>query len=307
MEPEQERTRLDRFLTRAGTGLSRASVQKAITAGAALVNGRPAKSSRLLCAGDEVVFEPPAPVQMEALPEALPLAIVHEDRDLLVIDKQRGLVVHPAAGNRRGTLVNAVLAHCPDLSGIGGSLRPGIVHRLDKDTTGLMVVAKNDAAHLALAEQLRSRTMSRTYLALVHGLMPAAAGRFLLPIGRDPKNRKRMAVSAKGKPALTDYRVLEALGGYSLLELTLGTGRTHQIRVHLAACGHPVVGDRTYGPRRETLGLEGQALHAARLSFIHPRDGRPMHFHRPPPADFLAALDRARALAGRGDEDRPRA
>lgn len=268
-----------------------------------MVNGRPARAGQLVRPGDEISFLPPEPVVPEAVPEEIPLRVIYEDQDLLVIDKPRGLVVHPAAGNPRGTLVNALLAHCRDLSGIGGIMRPGIVHRLDKDTTGLLVVAKNDQAHLSLAQQLKERIMSRTYLALVHGVPAAPRGRLELPVGRHPVDRKRMAVVPGGRPAATLYRVLEDLDRYALLRLDLQTGRTHQIRVHLSAVGHPVVGDRVYGGRRDGLGLTGQALHAARIDFRHPRHGEPMRFQTDPPDDFLAALGAARASAGRDPAD----
>lgn len=300
--PEQARQRLDLFLVSAGAGLSRTAIQKAIAAQGVLVNGRRGRAGEQVAAGDEISLVVPEAMPTAVVPENIPLSIVYEDEDLLVVDKPRGLVVHPAAGNRTGTLVNALLAHCHDLSGINGAIRPGIVHRLDKDTTGLLVVAKNDLAHLALSAQLKDRTMSRTYLALIHGTLASASGRLDMPVGRHPVDRKRMAVIPNGRPAVTDYRVLEDLRDYSLLRLQLLTGRTHQIRVHLAAAGHPVVGDRTYGRKVETPGLAGQALHAARLALIHPRRGETMVFQAPLPEDFRAVLAQARASAGRDPE-----
>lgn len=302
--PEQAGLRLDRFLVSVKAGPSRTALQKAIAMKLALVNGYPERAAYLVSAGDQVSLDMPPPAEIALIPENIPLRIIYEDPDLLVVDKPRGLVVHPAAGNVRGTLVNAILAHCHDLSGIGGTIRPGIVHRLDKDTTGLLVVAKNDLAHLGLAAQLKERTMARIYLALVHGTPALASGRLEMPIGRHPVDRKRMSVSPRGRPAITNYRTVETLNAYSLLRLSLATGRTHQIRVHLAAAGHPIVGDRTYGSRRETLGLTGQALHAGQLSFMHPRHATPLSFTAEPPPDFMAALAEARRLAG-WPEDAP--
>lgn len=298
MEPESAGERLDRFLARVGAGPSRSFIQKAIAGGHCLVNNVPAKAARILSPGDEIEFIPPPPQESDLEPEAIPLQILYEDRDLIVLDKPRGMVVHPGPGNPRGTLVHALLAHCRDLSGIGGRLRPGIVHRLDKDTTGLLVVAKNDQAHLNLSAQLKERTMSRVYLALVHGHMPDQHGLLALPIGRHPVDRKRMAIVAGGREALTEYRVIETLDQYQLLRLSLSTGRTHQIRVHLAAVGHPVVGDRVYAGGRANMGLQGQALHAAALSLVHPRTGERLHFTAPPPSDFLAVLAALRAKSG---------
>ena len=305
MGPDRPDQRLDLFLVSVGAGPSRSLLQKTILAGRAAVNGIPARPARTVTSGDIVTLDPLPPAQLSMAAEAIPLQIVYEDQDLLVIDKPRGLVVHPAAGNPCGTLVNALLAHCPDLSGIGGRIRPGIVHRLDKDTTGLLVVAKNDLAHLGLSAQLKERVVSRIYLALVHGALPEPRARLAMPIGRHPADRKRMAVVPRGRPAVTDYEVLEKLGPYSLLRLHLLTGRTHQIRVHLAAIGHPVAGDRTYGRKHEEeLPLLGQALHAGKLSFVHPRTGAPMSFAAEPPADFLETVARLRIGAGR-DPDAP--
>ncbi|MCL6613610.1 MAG: RluA family pseudouridine synthase, partial [Firmicutes bacterium] len=227
--PEGAGQRLDLFLAAVGAGPSRTAIQKAIAAGLATINGRPARPAQIVNPGDEVVLGELQIAPAAAEPEEIPLRVVYEDADLLVVDKPRGMVVHPAPGNTRGTLVNALLAHAHDLSGIGGALRPGIVHRLDKDTTGLLVVAKNDRTHLALSEQLKERVMSRSYLAIVHGVPAMARGIVEMPIGRHPFDRKRMAVVAGGRPAMTEYRVLEDLGAYSLLKLRLGTGRTHQI------------------------------------------------------------------------------
>lgn len=287
--------RLDRFLAeRAGLGLSRSRVQQLIRAGRVHVDGRPARASQPVRPGSTIAVELPPPEPVAAEPEAIPLDVVYEDEDLLVVNKPRGMVVHPAPGHRTGTLVNALLHHCRDLTGIGGALRPGIVHRLDRDTTGLLVVAKGEMAYRSLAAQLRRREVERRYLALVHGV-PPPEGTVDAPIGRDPRRRTRMAVVPGGRPARTHFRVREAFGdAFALLEVRLETGRTHQIRVHLSAIGHPVVGDPVYGPRRRWPGLGGQALHAYRLEFTHPRTGQRMAFEVPPPPDMEALLQRLR-------------
>ncbi len=249
-------------------------------------------------AGDriEVVIPPVVPTALE--PEPIPLAIVYEDEHLLVVDKPAGMTVHPGAGRQTGTLVHAVLAHCPGLAGIGGEHRPGIVHRLDKDTSGLLVVAKNDAALRRLQAELQARRIRREYLALVHGSVAQPEGTVDAPIGRDPRHRTRMAVSASGRRAVTRYRVMERLPGTTLLEIRLETGRTHQIRVHCEHIGHPVVGDPVYARRPNPWGMRRQALHARRLAFAHPVSGREMAFDAPLPPDLEAALGLLRAAAG---------
>jgi len=237
-----------------------------------------------------VRIPPPQPLDVE--PEAIPLRIVYEDEDLLVVDKPAGLTVHPAPGHARHTLVNALLAHCGDLSGVGGVLRPGIVHRLDKDTSGLLLVAKNDRAHAGLSRQLKERTVEKGYLALVRGRIEQPEGVIEGAIGRDPRNRKRMAIVEGGRPARTAYRVREYLDGMTLVEVAPSTGRTHQIRVHFAAAGHPIVGDALYGKPSSLVGR--QFLHAYRLAFRHPADGRAVAFESPLPADLEEALRLAR-------------
>jgi 23S rRNA pseudouridine1911/1915/1917 synthase len=308
--------RLDRFLAAAQPDLSRSRLQALIRAGQVTVSGRAARASQRLRAGEHVRVELPDPAARTVAlePEAIPLTIVHEDGHLLVLDKPAGLVVHPGAGVATGTLVHALLHHAPEIAGVGGAGRPGIVHRLDKETSGLMVVARTPAAHRALVEMLRARAVRRRYLAIVWGLPRAASGRIEGPIGRDPRQRKRMAVVARGgKPARTRWRVRERLVGAALLEVTLDTGRTHQIRVHLAHIGHPVVGDPLYGGRgraqlSRTAGerslravvldaLPRQALHAAGLEFPHPVTGAAMSFTSPPPEDFERALETLRASA----------
>lgn len=245
-------------------------------------------------AGDQIVVDIPPAYPAELRPEPIPLEIVYEDGDLLVVNKPPGLVVHPGAGRPTGTLAHAVLAHCPDLPGIGGEVRPGIVHRLDKDTSGLLVVAKTDAALRSLQAQIQARRAGRDYLALVHGAIAIGQGTIDAPLGRHPRHRTRMAVVASGRRAVTHYRVVERFADATLLELSLETGRTHQIRVHCASIGHPIVGDRVYSRRPNPWGVKRQALHAFRLTFVHPTTGAQMSFVAPLPADIQAALRRLR-------------
>lgn len=298
--PEETGRRLDLFLAGAGKGLSRSRAQKLIEEGSVYVNGQPCtRKNYRLGQGDTVTCRLPEPCP-QPLPgaERIPLDIVYEDDELLVINKPRGMVVHPAPGHRSGTLVNALLEHCSTLSTIGGPERPGIVHRLDRDTTGLLVAAKTDHSHRCLAAQLKSRTMRREYLALVHGRVRPAVGRIEAPIGRHPRHRLRMAVVPGGREALTRYRVLAYAGPYSLLQLSLESGRTHQIRVHLSLIKHPLVGDPLYGPKLSPdlppAFRRGQALHARRLGFIHPCSGRSLTFTAPLPPHFREGLRQLR-------------
>ncbi len=281
--------RLDLFLSRFGLWPSRSFVQKIIANGGVTIDGKVLKASYRLEEGDRITVSWEEPKPLMAEPEAIPLDILYEDADLIVVNKPRGMVVHPAAGNYRGTLVNALLDHCRDLSGIGGVIRPGIVHRLDKDTSGILVAAKNDFAHLHLAAQLKARTMKRVYQVLVHG-NPPESGRVEAPIGRDPVARKKMAVVANGKPAATNYRVVEYFSKFALLEARLESGRTHQIRVHLSYIGYPVVGDPLYGRKREIVPISGQALHAGMLGFIHPRSSEYLEFSKPAPDEMQKAI-----------------
>jgi 23S rRNA pseudouridine1911/1915/1917 synthase len=300
--------RLDAWLA-GRLDVSRSRAAQWIEEGRVTLNGAVPKKRDPPQPGDRVVVRLPPPEPSALVPEDIPLAIVHQDADLLVIDKPPGLVVHPAPGNRSGTLVNALLHAVGDLSGIGGVLRPGIVHRLDRDTSGLMVVAKHDAAHRALADALKARRITRAYLAAAWGHLAQDEVRVDAPIGRHPTERKRMAVVEGGRPARTRFRRLERWRAADLLRAELDTGRTHQIRVHLLHLGHPVVGDRTYAPERHrafsgpdrawAAGLAKrvprQFLHAAELRFTHPRTGRPMEFHAPLPPDLAAAAEWARS------------
>ncbi len=280
--------RLDAFLARRCDDLSRSYARRLIDDGLVTVNARPAKPATRLAPGDRVHADIPPPQVVELLPEDIPLTIVYQDGDILVVDKPAGLTVHPAPGHPRGTLVNALLALVPELAGVAGTLRPGIVHRLDKDTSGLLVVARNERAQRSLSRQLKERQVRKTYLALVYGVPRPPDGVIEAPIGRHPRNRKKMAVVAGGREAETRYRTRQVMDGYALLEVEPVTGRTHQIRVHLAAIGHPVVGDATYG-RRSTL-VSRQFLHAWRLAFALPASGRLVEFESPLPEDLREAL-----------------
>lgn len=292
---EKAGTRLDVLIGQLDNELTRSRVQKLIAEQAVEVNGLQCKANYKVRAGDTIVVAIPEPEQLDVRAEDIPLDVVYEDADLLVINKPQGMVVHPAAGNYSGTLVNALLEHCHDLSGINGIIRPGIVHRIDKDTSGLLMVAKNDKAHLELARQIKEHTAARKYIALVHGNITEPGGVVDAPIGRDPKDRKKMAVITRNsKPAVTRYRILERFGEYTLAECALETGRTHQIRVHMAYLGHPVAGDPVYGPRKNPLGLKGQALHAFSLQFSHPSGGQPMEFEIELPPYFKDLLKKVR-------------
>jgi 23S rRNA pseudouridine1911/1915/1917 synthase len=290
--------RLDRWLADAVPALSRAKIQALIDAGHVRVDGARRKASHRVVAGERVDVDIPPPAPEELEPERIALAVVHEDDHVLVLDKPAGLVVHPGAGHARGTLAAAVLAHAPQTAGVGGPRRPGVVHRLDKETSGLLVVAKTPAAYEALTAQLAARTVSRVYRAVVHGRLAADRAVVDRPIGRDPRDRTRMAVrpSGQGRRAVTHLRVLERFAGFTYLEARLETGRTHQIRVHLASLGHPVAGDRVYGRRRAPLPvlLEGLALHAAALAFTHPVTGRRLEFTAPLPARIERLLSHLR-------------
>ncbi|MGE7270945.1 RluA family pseudouridine synthase [Brevibacillus panacihumi] len=286
IEPTDAGERVDKYITLQNEDWSRSQVQAWIKEGRVTVGGEPVKNNYKLQAEDELTLRVPPPREMAILPEQMPLDIVYEDSDVVVVNKPRGLVVHPAPGHYSGTLVNGLLAHCKDLSGINGVLRPGIVHRIDKDTSGLLMVAKNDKAHMSLAAQLKEHSVNRKYVAIVHGVIPHEMGTIEAPIGRDPKNRQQMAVVFENsKPAVTHFVVLERFKNFTLVELKLETGRTHQIRVHMKYIDHPLAGDPKYGPK-QTLDLDGQALHAKTLGFVHPRTGEHLEFEAPMPDEL---------------------
>ena len=293
----QSGVRLDKFLADSGLELSRSAAVGMIDNGNVTVNGKAQNKKYKLSDGDEVIIRITDPVPYEAEAENIPLDIVYEDEDLLVVNKPKGMVVHPAAGNYDGTMVNALLYHCGDsLSGINGVLRPGIVHRIDKDTSGLLIVAKNDRAHKLLAEQIKEHSFTREYEAIVFGNLKNDEGTVDAPIGRHPVDRKKMCITSKNsKNAVTHYQVLERLRGYTYIRCILETGRTHQIRVHLASLGHPVAGDMIYGVKNEKVPFTGQCLHARKIGFIHPTSGKYMEFVSPLPdyfEQFLAKLRR---------------
>ena len=275
------------------TSLSRSHANEQIKNGQILVNGQVKKAKYAVKAGDVITYELPEPEALEYVAENLPLDIVYQDEDIAVVNKAQGMVVHPSAGHTSGTLVNALMYHIKDLSGINGVLRPGIVHRIDKDTSGLLMIAKNDDAHIKLAEELKDKKSLRKYWTIVHGNLPNDRGVIEAPIGRSEKDRKKQAVTAKGKPAVTRFHVLERFGNYTLVELQLETGRTHQIRVHMAYIGHPVAGDEVYGPRK-TLKGHGQFLHARTLGFTNPKTGEVMEFTAEAPAIFQETLEKLR-------------
>lgn len=303
----EDKVRLDSYLSDHLKGMSRSHIQKEIKKGRILVGGNAVKAGYLLSRGEEIeVFEDAEPEETEVRAEEIPLSIVYEDEDVIVVNKPKGMVVHPAAGHAEGTLVNALLWHCRNsLSGINGELRPGIVHRIDKDTTGLLIACKNDAAHQCIAAQLAAHSITRRYLALVHGRFSEAEGTVDLPIGRSEKDRKKMAVvgEGRGRRAVTHYQVLETYGDLSLISCRLETGRTHQIRVHMSYIGHPLLGDPVYGQKKDPYVKYGQFLHAAVLGFVHPRTGQYMEFEAPLPAYFSEIL-RKRAASDFGKENK---
>ena len=286
--------RLDAFLARSVEGLSRSAAQKLIEDALVLRNGKPGKKNDKLNIGDAISYQIPEPKAVDIAPKEIPLDIVYEDDDLLVINKPKGLVVHPAAGHQDDTLVNGLLyALGDDLSGINGELRPGIVHRIDKDTSGLLAVAKNDLAHTVLASQLKDHSMARTYEAIVCGVLKEDSGTVDAPIGRHPSDRKKMCVTQRNsKPAVTHWEVIRRYRGYTHIRCKLETGRTHQIRVHMAYIGHPILGDTVYGHKKAELGQSSQCLHAGVLCFAHPRDGHPVMVFAELPQYFKDVLNK---------------
>lgn len=291
-EAEDAGTRADVFLA-AKLGVSRSNMQKLLEDGRVKRGEKIIKANYKVRAGEMFVVDIPEPEPIEAVPENIPLDIIYEDDDVVVLNKARGMVVHPAPGNYTGTLVNALLYHCSNLSGINSAIRPGIVHRLDKDTSGIMIVAKNDAAHISLSQQIQSKTAVRTYLAVVRGNIKTDSGTIETQIARDKTDRKKMAVAKEGgRDAITDYEVLERFGKYTLVRCKLRTGRTHQIRVHMEYLGYPLVGDPKYSPMKTPFGIKGQALHSHTLEFTHPRTGERMKFEAPLPEDMHKIITR---------------
>ena len=294
---EQQSTRIDLVLSLQLQEVSRSFVQKLLEKGAVTVNGKVCDSKKYkVNSGDDIEITVPEPEELKIEAENIPLDIVYEDDDLMVVNKPRGMVVHPAVGNENGTLVNAIMYHCGDrLSSINGVIRPGIVHRIDKDTSGLLMIAKNDMAHESLSQQLAEHSITRRYEALVFNNFNEDEGTVDAPIGRDPKNRLKQAVTSQNsKHAVTHWRVLERFGKYTLVEAKLETGRTHQIRVHMSYIKHPLVGDFVYGPSKQPFSVEGQLLHAKILGFVHPRTGQYMEFERPRPEIFEETLNKIR-------------
>ena len=301
VEPSEAGQRIDRYLSEKLPDLTRSYLQKLIGEGFVLQKGKPVKNGTKTLAGEQIEVTVPEAEEPEILPEDIPLDILYEDADVILVNKPKDMVVHPAAGHYSGTLVNALMYHCRDgLSGINGVLRPGIVHRIDKDTTGVLVVCKNDKAHNALAEQLKEHTITRRYRAIVCGNLKEDEGTVDAPLGRHPQDRKKMAIVRQGgRQAVTHYRVLERFGSYTYIECRLETGRTHQIRVHMASLGHPLLGDEVYGRTKSPFHLEGQTLHAMVLGFQHPTTGEYVEFEAPLPAYFEELLQKLRKQSGR--------
>lgn len=298
VEPEDTGTRLDLWLSRTCADLSRSRIQQLIKSGHVLLNGHASKAHHSVAAGDVIALDPPPPVEASVQPENIPLNILYEDEAVIVLNKPAGLVVHPAAGHEGGTLVNALLYHCTDLAGIGGELRPGIVHRLDKDTSGVMVVAKTEASMQALSRQFKERIVKKKYVALVRGHISPESGDIETRIGRHPHHRKKMSARVDmGRQALTHYSTIEKFKEAALLNVTIETGRTHQIRVHMAHLGHPILGDREYGRASAGPGdirIDRQMLHAAQLTFEHPTTGDTLEFNAPLPDDMRATIQQLR-------------
>lgn len=291
---EDKEQRIDKYIADKEE-LSRVMTKRLIDEENILVNDKKVKSSYIVQKGDKITINIPEIKEVDLKAQEIPLDIIYEDTDIVVVNKTKGMVVHPAAGNPDGTLVNAIMAHCKgNLSGIGGELRPGIVHRLDKDTSGLLIIAKNDKAHLQMSEQIQKRQVKKTYLSLVRGVIAENEATIKMPIGRSTKDRKKMAVTKNGKEAITHFKVLERFKDYTYLQVRIETGRTHQIRVHMAEIGHPVVGDMVYSNGKNEFGIEGQMLHAKSLDFNHPITEEPMHLEAPLPKYFEEVLEKLR-------------
>lgn len=294
---ENNSIRIDKFLSEEMSEFTRSHIQKLLDEGFVLLNGKVPKSNTKVKTGDKIEVTFPEPEEIDVLPENIPLDIVYEDDFMLVVNKPQGMVVHPAAGNYTGTMVNALLYYCGDsLSGINGEKRPGILHRIDKDTSGLLLVAKNDIAHIKLSEQIKEHSLTREYFALVHGNIKEDSGTINAPIGRHPEDRKKMTITDKNsREAVTHFFVVERFGKYTLIRCRLETGRTHQIRVHMSKNGHPIVGDKTYGVKKEEFSLKGQLLHAHKVGFIHPKTEEYMEFSREVPEYFEEVLRKLRS------------
>ena len=284
---ENENKRIDAYLSEKLEDTSRVAIQRLIANGKVLVNGKTIKASYKVQTGDNIQVEEEVPVEVSLKAQEIPLDIIYEDNDIIVVNKPKGIVVHPANGNPDGTLVNAIMAICKDsLSGIGGEIRPGIVHRLDKDTSGIIIVAKNDKAHINLSEQIKEHKVKKTYIALVRGIVKENEATINMPIGRSEKDRKKMAVTKKGKEAITHFKVLQRYDNYTLLQVNIETGRTHQIRVHLSQIGYPIVGDEVYSNGKNEWNVKGQCLHAKSLEFTHPITGEKMYLEAKLPEYF---------------------
>lgn len=288
----EEIGRLDKVVSNLEQNMSRETIQRMIKTGKILVNNKQEKASFKTTVGDLITLEEEIPEEIELKPQEMPLDIIYEDDDMLVINKEKGIVVHPGNGNPDGTLANAVMAKCKgSLSGIGGKIRPGIVHRIDKDTSGLIIVAKNDTAHINLSKQIHDRKVKKTYIALVRGVIKENEATINMPIGRSSKDRKKMAVTKDGKEAITHFKVLKRYNGFTLLEVKIETGRTHQIRVHLSEIGYPIVGDEVYSNGKNPFGVKGQMLHAEKLELKHPRTGKDLTFEAPVPKYFANIIN----------------
>lgn len=288
----KETDRLDKIVCNLETTISREAIQRMIKTGKIMVNGKIQKPSYRTVIGDIITIEAEKAVEIDLKPQEMPLDIIFEDADILVVNKEKGIVVHPGNGNPDGTLANAVIAKCKEsLSGIGGKIRPGIVHRIDKDTSGLVIIAKNDASHINISQQIQNRQVKKTYIALVRGIVKENEATINMPIGRSEKDRKKMAVTKNGKEAITHFKVLKRYTGFTLLEVNIETGRTHQIRVHLSEIGYPIVGDEVYSNGKNPFNIKGQMLHAAKLDFIHPKTGKEVLVEAPLPQYFVDVLN----------------
>ena len=295
VEEKDAKVRIDKAISDKDPNLSRVAIQRLIDNGKILVNGKNTKASYKLSVGDEITIEKEEPVEVKLEAEEIPLDVVYEDSDILVVNKQKGLVVHPGNGNPNGTLVNAIMARCKDsLSGIGGEIRPGIVHRIDKDTSGLLIIAKNDKAHINMSEQIKNHEVVKTYLALVRANVKENEATINMPIARSTKDRTKMAVSKNGKNAVTHIKVLERFDGFTYIKVNIETGRTHQIRVHMAQIGYPIVGDTVYSNGKNPFGVEGQMLHSSKLEFVHPVTGKEMVLEAKLPEYFEEILNTLR-------------